>query len=147
MSTSGEARTSWKCERRSSAVPSNNAAATTSKLRHEEQSDGLGPLLVQTLNCPENSDNGQPARTDARVKLTPVGAKRTLVIRFSGLAGDRSISTKTAELRAYAARKQLTTVGEPILSFYNPPWTLPFFRRNEIMLELADGEDRVRPAA
>ena len=27
--------------------------------------------------------------------------------------------------------------GEPLLAFYDPPWTLPFFRRNEILFEIA----------
>lgn len=80
-----------------------------------------------------------PAPNDARVTLNPVPAKRVLAIRFSGSASDRLIQTKTDELRRYAANKKLATVGEPLLAFYNPPWTLPFFRRNEIMLELAAG--------
>ena len=80
-----------------------------------------------------------PAPNDARVTLKPVPAKRVLAIRFSGSASDRLIQTKTDELRRYAADKKLATVGEPLLAFYNPPWTLPFFRRNEIMLELATG--------
>jgi len=28
-------------------------------------------------------------------------------------------------------------VGTPQLARYDPPWTLPMFRRNEIMLEVA----------
>jgi hypothetical protein len=31
----------------------------------------------------------------------------------------------------------LNVTGEPVLAFYDPPWTLPFLRRNEIWLELA----------
>ena len=80
-----------------------------------------------------------PAPNDARVTLKPVPAKRMLAIRFSGSASDSLIQAKTDELRRYAAGKTLATVGEPLLAFYNPPWTLPFFRRNEIMLELAAG--------
>ena len=80
-----------------------------------------------------------PAPNDARVTLKPVPAKRVLASRFSGSASDSLIQTKTDELRRYAADKKLATVGEPLLAFYNPPWTLPFFRRNEIMLELASG--------
>lgn len=80
-----------------------------------------------------------PSPNDSRVTLKPVPAKRMLAIRFSGTASDSLIQTKTDELRRYAADKTLATVGEPLLAFYNPPWTLPFFRRNEVMLELAVG--------
>ena len=80
-----------------------------------------------------------PAPNDPRVTLKPVPANRMLVIRFSGSASDSLIQTKTDELRRYAADKTLATVGEPLLAFYNPPWTLPLLRRNEIMLKLAKG--------
>jgi SOUL heme-binding protein len=78
-----------------------------------------------------------PAPNDARIKLVPIPAKRMVAIRFSGTANDNLVAAKTAELRRYAAEQKLLTVGEPVLAFYNPPWTLPFLRRNEIMLELA----------
>ncbi len=78
-----------------------------------------------------------PAPNDPHVTLMPVPAKRMLAIRFSGTANDSLIQSKTEELRRYAADRKLATVGEPLLAFYNPPWTLPFFRRNEVMLELA----------
>jgi hypothetical protein len=78
-----------------------------------------------------------PTPTNKRVKLVPVPDKKMVVIRFSGTADDRSIATKTAELRKYAADHTLSVIGEPVLAFYNPPWTLPFLRRNEIILGLA----------
>lgn len=78
-----------------------------------------------------------PAPADPRVRLVRLPATRMLVIRFSGTADSDLIAAKTAELRRYAADHGLTTTGEPVLAFYNPPWTLPLFRRNEIMLALA----------
>jgi hypothetical protein len=77
-----------------------------------------------------------PAPNDPRVTLKPVPAKRMVAIRFSGTANDDLIQAKTDELRKYAAEHKLSTIGEPLLAFYNPPWTLPIFRRNEIMFEL-----------
>lgn len=77
-----------------------------------------------------------PAPTDTRVRLVPVAPRKVLVIRFSGSADDGLIAAKMAELRAYAAAQGLATTGEPILAFYNPPWTLPPLRRNEIQFEV-----------
>jgi hypothetical protein len=64
------------------------------------------------------------------------GSAQVIVIRFSGISSDRLIAKKTSELKKYAADQKLEVTGEPVLAFYNPPWTLPFLRRNEIMLEL-----------
>lgn len=66
----------------------------------------------------------------------PVPAKRMVAIHFTWFADESLIAAKTAELRKYALEQKLAIVGEPLLAFYNPPWTLPFLRRNEIMLEL-----------
>ncbi len=83
-----------------------------------------------------------PIPTDERIKLVPVAAKKMLAIRFSGTADDTLIAAKTSELRKYAADHRLPVTGEPVLAFYNPPWTLPVFRRNEIMLELLVAQPR-----
>jgi len=79
-----------------------------------------------------------PAPNDARVSLRPIPASRFVAITFSGIATRDAIAKRTDDLRRYAADHKLATTGEPLLAFYNPPWTLPFFRRNEIMLELAN---------
>ena len=78
-----------------------------------------------------------PAPADARVTLKPVPAQRVVALTFSGVATDDAVEKRTAELRRYALDHRLTTTGEPMLAFYNPPWTLPFFRRNEVMLAIA----------
>jgi hypothetical protein len=78
-----------------------------------------------------------PIPSDARVSLKPIPARRYVAIKFSGLATSEVIAKRTDELRGYAANHKLSTTGEPLLAFYNPPWTLPFFRRNEVMLKLA----------
>ena len=79
-----------------------------------------------------------PVPNDARVSLRPIPPSRFVAIKFSGIASKDAIARRTDELRRYAVEHKLSTTGEPLLAFYNPPWTLPFFRRNEIMLELAN---------
>jgi hypothetical protein len=79
-----------------------------------------------------------PTPNDSRVALKPIPARRYITITFSGIATTEAIQQRTEQLRRYTADHKLRTVGEPLLAFYNPPWTLPFLRRNEVMLELRD---------
>lgn len=78
-----------------------------------------------------------PTPIDLRVSLRPIPARRFIAITFAGIATNAAIEKRTDELRRYAVDHKLNATGEPLLAFYNPPWTLPFFRRNEVMLELA----------
>lgn len=73
------------------------------------------------------------------VHLISLPPKRFAVIRFSGRSTDKDISRHTKKLKAYILSENLTPIGEVILAFYNPPWTLPVLRRNEIMLEIEKG--------
>ncbi len=77
-----------------------------------------------------------PKPINPAVKLRPLKAKQMVAIRFSGSTGDENIAKHTAQLRDYVKANKLHTVGTPVLAFYDPPWTLPFLRRNEVMLEL-----------
>lgn len=81
---------------------------------------------LETLPKPNSKD----------VLLVPLPAKRFAVIRFSGRTTDENIQQHTRELEGYIADQQLRTLGETVFAFYNPPWTLPFLRRNEIMREI-----------
>ncbi|CCD87975.1 putative heme-binding protein, SOUL family [Bradyrhizobium sp. ORS 285] len=75
-----------------------------------------------------------PPPADDRIKLTPMPAQRMVALTFSGSYSDGILADKTRELRDYAQRKGLAVSGAPLLAFYNPPWTLPMLRRNEVML-------------
>ena len=77
-----------------------------------------------------------PKPNNPAVKLKEIGAKRYAVIRFSGLAGEESLRRRTEELNAFISAKNLTPLSAPTYAFYNPPWTLPFLRRNEVMVEI-----------
>ena len=78
-----------------------------------------------------------PMPNDPKVRLMPLPPKRVAVVRFSGLVDDNDVEQQTTVLRAFVAKQKLTTVGTPSLARYDPPWTLWFLRRNEIMLEVS----------
>ena len=77
-----------------------------------------------------------PKPNNPAVELKEVGAKRYAVIRFSGMAGENNLKRRTKELNAFISAKKLTPLSAPTYAFYNPPWTLPFLRRNEVMVEI-----------
>jgi hypothetical protein len=81
---------------------------------------------MQTLPKPNNSE----------VILKEIAGKRFAVIRFSGLARSNSLEAHTRELQAFILDNKLQSVSKPTYAFFNPPWTLPFLRRNEVMIEI-----------
>jgi hypothetical protein len=78
-----------------------------------------------------------PRPTDERVRIREVSASSMAVIRFSGLARTKALETKEKELREFMAGEKLDAVGETVYAFYNPPFTLPPLRRNEVLIEVA----------
>lgn len=75
-----------------------------------------------------------PEPNDPKVKLRHLPATRFAVLRFSGLAGKSDVEAKSAELLAASKAHHLRTNGPVTLAQYNPPWTLWFMRRNEVMV-------------
>jgi effector-binding domain-containing protein len=79
-----------------------------------------------------------PKPGNQAVRLIPVPARKIVVIRFSGFNTDTNINSHREKLLRYIADHRLSVVGPATTAFYNPPWTLPFLRRNEIMFEMRD---------
>lgn len=77
-----------------------------------------------------------PEPNDARVRLRAVAPARFAVIRFSGLVSSAKFEARTAELLAFVEAHHLRAIGSASLAQYNPPWTLWFMRRNEVMIEV-----------
>ena len=77
-----------------------------------------------------------PKPNNPLVVIKPIAAKRYAVVRFSGWVDDEKMQAKLKDLSAWLTGKKLTSKGQPELARYNPPWTLPFLRRNEVMLEI-----------
>ena len=79
-----------------------------------------------------------PVPNDQRVRIVSVPAKRVAAVRFSGRSSESNLAHHRSELEAWMKAKGITSAGPPILALYNPPWSLPFLRRNEYLAELPD---------
>lgn len=78
-----------------------------------------------------------PKPKNDAVSLKEVPSKYFIVYSYSWLNTLSRVQDKTDEALEWANRKGLKVIGAPKLSRYDPPWTLPMFKRNEIMLEIA----------
>ena len=75
-----------------------------------------------------------PEPNDAKVQLRRLPPERFAVLQFSGLARPDDVAEKSEALIALTTAKNLRTIGNVSLAQYNPPWTLWFMRRNEVMI-------------
>ena len=79
-----------------------------------------------------------PKPDDKRVKLVQIPKRTVAVIRFSGRYGDEETrAEKTRALQHWLANsKGYRQKGAPYFAGYDPPFTLPFLRRNEVLIEV-----------
>lgn len=79
-----------------------------------------------------------PVPNDQRVNLREVLPERMVVLQFSGRMGARDLEEKEQELRQWATKQGITVVGSVRTARYDPPWTLPFLRKNEVQLKVEE---------
>jgi hypothetical protein len=84
-----------------------------------------------------------PVPDDERVRLVPVPAESVAALRFSGVASAAAVAESTAKLRQQLQAYGFETVGEPATWLYDPPWTVPFRRRNEVIIPISESAERV----
>jgi len=79
-----------------------------------------------------------PKPKNNAVTLREVPSKYFIVHKYSGFNTVSRVQAKTDEAVEWATKRSYKIIGTPQLSRYDPPWTLPMFRRNEIMIEIAE---------
>ncbi len=78
-----------------------------------------------------------PKPTDDRVKLVELPARTLAVRRFTGSRDAGAVARETQALRAALDGTDWRPTGEAVAWFYDPPWTIPFLRRNEVAVPVA----------
>jgi hypothetical protein len=77
-----------------------------------------------------------PEPVNPRIKFIKLSAARYAVIKFSGVAREDNCARHELKLRKYLKDHDISPAGQAVRAFYNPPWTLPFLRRNEVWLPI-----------
>lgn len=78
-----------------------------------------------------------PAPESDKVVIVDVPARTLAVIRFSGWATRGKIARNSKKLFKILKQYGIEPASGTTLNQYNPPWTPPFLRRNEISVEIA----------
>ncbi len=77
-----------------------------------------------------------PKPLNPQVRLREIPAKTYAALTYSGINSESTVQEKTDQLLNWLKSHEIATIGQPQLARYNPPWTLPFMRRNEILQEI-----------
>ena len=97
-----------------------------------------GQWIVSFVMPAEYTMESLPKPLNLRVQLRQIPAVKRAVINFTGFYNANKVAERTVELEEWMRTKNLQAASAPKFARYNPPWTLPFMRRNEIMIDVRD---------
>jgi len=78
-----------------------------------------------------------PEPLDPEVKLREVPPATIAVVTFSGLHSAANLEKYGRQLQTWLKKQGYRALSEPRLASYDPPWTIPFLRRNEVQTIIA----------
>ena len=89
-----------------------------------------------------------PTPNDGRIRIREVPERIMAVCRYSGRWTLTKYRQNEELLRLALSNEGIEIAGDPILARYNSPFSLPMFRRNEVMFEIvgSGGKTSANPA-
>ncbi|MFC1534615.1 heme-binding protein [Thermodesulfobacteriota bacterium] len=83
-----------------------------------------------------------PIPKDKRISFATVPAKYNAALRYTWFGRKSRNDRKAKELQEWLTGiKEYEPMSSSVYAGYDPPWTLPFFRRNEMMIEIKRKQD------
>jgi len=116
-------------------APKSAKIAMTSPVTIESNA---GQWTISFVMPAEYTMESLPKPLNSKVQLRQIPTVKRAVISFTGFYNENKIAERTLELEEWIKSKNLQGTGAPKFARYNPPWTLPFMRRNEIMIDIRD---------
>ncbi len=109
--------------------------AMTAPVLHARQDDQEAYVVAFVLPSAYTLES-LPKPNNPEVRIREIPETRYAVYRFRGYATAGRVDKMTARLLKALERDGLKPAGAIAAAQYNPPWTPPFMRRNEIMAPL-----------
>ncbi|MDP7703053.1 MULTISPECIES: heme-binding protein [unclassified Mycobacterium] len=97
-----------------------------------QESRTKGEWVIQFFMPSHKTMDTLPAPDEGDVKLVNVPPATVAVHKFSGIPTKRSVESHTKQLMNTLGELGFEATDSPAAWFYDPPWTVPALRRNEI---------------
>jgi len=75
-----------------------------------------------------------PRPGDEAVSVRQLAGGQYAVVRFSGGRSEANETAALQRLESWLRTQKLPVKSSPVFGYFDPPWTPPFLRRNEVML-------------
>jgi hypothetical protein len=117
------------------AMEDRQKIAMTAPVAMEGNADGgltmrfFLPAAITPANAPKPND--------PRVKLVTVPEETAAALRFTGRWSEASLAEHKRDLLAALNGSRWSALGKPFTQLYDPPFTIPFLRRNEVAVRLS----------
>ena len=122
-------------------------APVTSTLAESEEIKMTAPVIMEENKKENNSTMAftmpakytletLPTPKDETVTIREVQAKKVFVYSFSGLLDQRNVEENIQIALNKVSQTDFKVRSQPRVAGYNPPWTLPSLRRNEILIDV-----------
>jgi hypothetical protein len=111
--------------------------AMTAPVQQTPADDGW---LIAFVVPSEFDINSVPQPIDPAVSIREVPEHVMAVLTYSGRWTESSHQRHKQKLLNQLAQAQIDVLSEPISAAYNSPFSLPFLRRNEVMVAIAASE-------
>jgi len=96
---------------------------------------GEGWNYAFVLPSKYNIENA-PKPSDSNIKLREIESKTVAVISYSGSWRKKGYDMNLEKLKSWILKKEFKIVSVPRSAGYDPPWAIPFLRRNEVMIDI-----------
>ena len=97
-----------------------------------ETAGSNGEWVIRFFMPADKTMESLPQPNDPAVRLVSVSPETVAVRRYSGSISSRAVASQTAQLMHTLRENGFEAIGKPAAWFYDPPWTVPALRRNEI---------------
>lgn len=114
--------------------PEKIAMTSPVKMKQDDESFEMSFMMPSQYSIEQ-----LPEPIDPRIKFEKVSPRLIATLQFTWLTSEKRNKNKAKELRKWLKKfPQYNVSSSYSYAGYNPPWTLPFLRRNEVHIELSN---------